>query len=204
LYLTGTSKPKRCDNNSQRISLDEFQGRNSFIDELVVDYENSSDGCDDTTTPLCVVAQTCERLRSRTPSPVKCPGDAEEGELNSPDYVASIQHKTVITNSSDLDEALRWRVTQRSGCEIVCTSTVQTILNRGNEDIPLSITFCNTTNTCGLKPQVKSLKSPSDESLGSDSICDDTSQITVVPSDRWSRSLEEYREGNIDIPLSGL
>ncbi len=108
------AKPKRYDYNSQRISLEEYQERNSFTDELVVDYENSSDECYDTTTPSCVVAKPGERLRSRTPSPVKYPGDAEEGELNSPDYVASVQHKTVITNFSDLDEALPGRIAQRS------------------------------------------------------------------------------------------
>jgi hypothetical protein len=44
---------------------------------------------------------------------VKYPGDAEKGELNSPNYVVA-QHNSFITNSSDLDETLCGRIAQRS------------------------------------------------------------------------------------------
>jgi len=82
------AKPKRYDINSQRTSLDEYQESKSFTDELAVDYENSSDENDDTTTPSCVVAKSSERFRSRTPSPVYS-GDVDEVEVTSSTHVGS-------------------------------------------------------------------------------------------------------------------
>ncbi len=64
------TKTISCERTSQRISLDEYQGRNSLTDELAVDYESSSDECINTITPSCVIGKPGERIRSRTPSAV--------------------------------------------------------------------------------------------------------------------------------------